>query len=135
MSIKTKLTEIANAIRYTLGTETKYSLAQMPPLIRSLNSNLKTGDIYYNLFKFDCSKYNDSMIFNQNFYFRNYPEPYTFKENIIIGKIEGYKDIIEAANCPCGALSLCICSAMRNCSITYFNLSFPIIALLNVAIY
>ena len=89
MSIKTKLTEIANAIRYTLGTESKYSLAQMPPLIRSLNSNLKTGDIYYNLFKFDCSKYNDSMIFNQYYYFRNYPEPNTFKENRIIGNAGG----------------------------------------------
>lgn len=89
MSIKTKLTEIANAIRYTLGTENKYTLAQMPPLIRSLNSNLKTGDIYYNLFKFDCSKYNDSMIFNQNYYFRNYPEPNTFKENRILGNAGG----------------------------------------------
>ena len=89
MSIKTKLTEIANAIRYALGTESKYSLAQMPPLIRSLNSNLKTGDIYYNLFKFDCSKYNDSMIFNQYYYFRNYPEPNTFKENRIIGNAGG----------------------------------------------
>ena len=89
MSIKTKLTEIANAIRYTLGTESKYSLAQMPPLIRSLNSNLKTGDIYYNLFKFDCSKYNDTMIFNQYYYFRNYPEPNTFKENRIIGNAGG----------------------------------------------
>lgn len=89
MSIKTKLTEIANAIRYTLGTENKYTLAQMPPLIRSLNSNLKTGDIYYNLFKFDCSKYNDAMIFNQYYYFRNYPEPNTFKENRILGNAGG----------------------------------------------
>ena len=89
MSIKTKLTEIANAIRYTLGTENKYTLAQMPPLIRSLNSNLKTGDIYYNLFKFDCSKYNDAMIFNQYYYFRNVPEPNTFKENRILGNAGG----------------------------------------------
>ena len=69
MSIKTKLTEIANAIRYALGTETKYSLAQMPPLIRSLNFKYKTDDIYYNFFKFDCSKYGDALIFNSYMYF------------------------------------------------------------------
>lgn len=72
MSIKTKLTEIANAIRYALGTETKYSLAQMPPLIRSLNFKYKTDDIYYNFFKFDCSKYGDALIFNSHMNFYSY---------------------------------------------------------------
>ena len=91
MSIKTKLTEIANAIRYALGTETKYSLAQMPPLIRSLNFKYKTDDIYYNFFKFDCSKYGDALIFNSymNFVADNTNTENRYKRQNLITK-RGY---------------------------------------------
>lgn len=62
MSIREKLTNIADALRYVLGTNTTYTLAQMPSLIRQLSSNLKTDDIYYTLFEFDLSKYGQSLI-------------------------------------------------------------------------
>lgn len=70
MSLKGKIKDIADSLRETLGTNVKYTLSQMPPLIRSLNFKYKTDDIYYNFFKFDCSKYNDALIFNShmNFY-------------------------------------------------------------------
>ena len=70
MSLKGKIKDIADSLRETLGTNVKYTLSQMPPLIRSLNFKYKTDDIYYNFFKFDCSKYNDAIIFNShmNFY-------------------------------------------------------------------
>lgn len=64
MSLKGKIKDIADSLRETLGTNVKYTLSQMPPLIRSLNFKYKTDDIYYNFFKFDCSKYNDALIFN-----------------------------------------------------------------------
>ena len=94
MSIKTKLTEIANAIRYALGTETKYSLAQMPPLIRSLNFKYKTDDIYYNFFKFDCSKYGDVLIFNSymNFYSSNTNTENRYKKQRLI-TYRGYNSL------------------------------------------
>lgn len=70
MSLKAKIKDIADSLRETLGTNVKYTLSQMPPLIRSLNFKYKTDDIYYNFFKFDCSKYSDAIIFNShmNFY-------------------------------------------------------------------
>ena len=70
MSLKGKIKDIADSLRETLGTNVKYTLSQMPPLIRSLNFKYKTDDIYYNFFKFDCSKYGDALIFNShlNFY-------------------------------------------------------------------
>ena len=73
MSLKGKIKDIADSLRETLGTNVKYTLSQMPPLIRSLNFKYKTDDIYYNFFKFDCSKYNDALIFNShmNFYSDN----------------------------------------------------------------
>ena len=69
MSLKGKIKDIADSLRETLGTNVKYTLSQMPPLIRSLNFKYKTDDIYYNFFKFDCSKYNDAIIFNSHMNF------------------------------------------------------------------
>lgn len=69
MSLKGKIKDIADSLRETLGTNVKYTLSQMPPLIRSLNFKYKTDDIYYNFFKFDCSKYGDALIFNSHMYF------------------------------------------------------------------
>lgn len=71
MSLKGKIKDIADSLRETLGTNVKYTLSQMPPLIRSLNFKYKTDDIYYNFFKFDCSKYSDALIFNSHMYFYN----------------------------------------------------------------
>lgn len=65
MSIKAKLTAIADALRSVLGTSGKYTLAQMPGLINSLSSNYKTSDIYCNIFKFDVSEYGESLVYNQ----------------------------------------------------------------------
>ena len=65
MSIKAKLTAIADALRSVLGTSGKYTLAQMPGLINSLSSNYKTMDIYCNIFKFDVSEYGESLVYNQ----------------------------------------------------------------------
>ena len=48
MSLKGKIKDIADSLRETLGTNVKYTLSQMPPLIRSLNFKYKTDDIYYN---------------------------------------------------------------------------------------
>lgn len=69
MSLKGKIKDIADSLRETLGTNVKYTLSQMPPLIRSLNFKYKTDDIYYNFFKFDCSKYGDALIFNSHMNF------------------------------------------------------------------
>lgn len=69
MSLKGKIKDIADSLRETLGTNVKYTLSQMPPLIRSLNFKYKTDDIYYNFFKFDCSKYSDALIFNSHMFF------------------------------------------------------------------
>lgn len=69
MSLKGKIKDIADSLRETLGTNVKYTLSQMPPLIRSLNFKYKTDDIYYNFFKFDCSKYGDALIFNSHLNF------------------------------------------------------------------
>lgn len=71
MSLKGKIKDIADSLRETLGTNVKYTLSQMPPLIRSLNFKYKTDDIYYNFFKFDCSKYGDAIIFNSHMNFYN----------------------------------------------------------------
>ena len=71
MSLKGKIKDIADSLRETLGTNVKYTLSQMPPLIRSLNFKYKTDDIYYNFFKFDCSKYGDALIFNSHLNFRS----------------------------------------------------------------
>lgn len=69
MSLKGKIKDIADSLRETLGTNVKYTLSQMPPLIRSLNFKYKTDDIYYNFFKFDCSKYSDALIFSSHMFF------------------------------------------------------------------
>lgn len=69
MSLKGKIKDIADSLRETLGTNVKYTLSQMPPLIRSLNFKYKTDDIYYNFFKFNCSKYGDALIFNSHMNF------------------------------------------------------------------
>ena len=71
MSLKGKIKDIADSLRETLGTNVKYTLSQMPPLIRSLNFKYKTDDIYYNFFKFDCSKYGDALIFSSHLNFNN----------------------------------------------------------------
>lgn len=71
MSLKGKIKDIADSLRETLGTNVKYTLSQMPPLIRSLNFKYKTDDIYYNFFKFDCSKYGDALIFNSHMNFHS----------------------------------------------------------------
>ena len=65
MSIKAKLTAIADALRSVLGTSGKYTLAQMPGLINSLSSNYKTSDIYCNIFKFNVAEYGESLVYNQ----------------------------------------------------------------------
>lgn len=74
MSLKGKIKDIADSLRETLGTNVKYTLSQMPPLIRSLNFKYKTDDIYYNFFKFDCSKYGDALIFNSHMNITAYTE-------------------------------------------------------------
>lgn len=65
MSVVSKLTAIADALRNVLGTSGKYTLAQMPGLINSLSSNYKTMDIYCNIFKFDVAEYGESLVYNQ----------------------------------------------------------------------
>ena len=65
MSVVSKLTAIADALRNVLGTSGKYTLAQMPGLINSLSSNYKTTDIYCNIFKFDVAEYGESLVYNQ----------------------------------------------------------------------
>ena len=86
MSLKGKIKDIADSLRETLGTNVKYTLSQMPPLIRSLNFKYKTDDIYYNFFKFDCSKYGDALIFNShmNFYSGNTNTENRYKRQILI---------------------------------------------------
>lgn len=91
MSLKGKIKDIADSLRETLGTNVKYTLSQMPPLIRSLNFKYKTDDIYYNFFKFDCSKYGDALIFNShmNFYSGNTNTENRYKRQNLITK-RGY---------------------------------------------
>ena len=86
MSLKGKIKDIADSLRETLGTNVKYTLSQMPPLIRSLNFKYKTDDIYYNFFKFDCSKYGDALIFNShmNFYGNNDNTENRYKRQLLI---------------------------------------------------
>lgn len=86
MSLKGKIKDIADSLRETLGTNVKYTLSQMPPLIRSLNFKYKTDDIYYNFFKFDCSKYGDALIFNShmNFYSGNTNTENRYKKQNLI---------------------------------------------------
>lgn len=73
MSVTSKITDIADALRYTYGTTEKYTLSQMPGMIKQLSSNIGTEDIYHTLFEFNVSKYGESIISQQSTYSWSFP--------------------------------------------------------------